>query len=351
MGFFDALNDTIQLTKNTFVVMGKNRAILRPTLTQIWLSMIFYLFVIVSVLIILLSSGTMQGIAVTVLIFFLFLLVPIFPFIKMYYRAAQCWIVYHTFTGKTVSYQDGLARAKQNKWDIFILGLLDILLTALARKLKQGTRRGGLWVILNIVMWLLGKAVEEGWDLIGHYLLPATIIQEKNVGEVLPEIKNLKNNVPGALAGVFGFDFAGDMIRGYITSFMILFALIGVFIGIILKTWTPLIIIIILLIGIDIIIKILIDMIKTVYFTLFYIAITMPTKIAPQYQKEVTHYLMQQSAIQSSKPKETPEQKINKLLPQIQRYRKQGYSDEKIRGFLVKNGWPEDVIKEALKEA
>lgn len=349
MGIFDAFNDTLQLMKNTFVVIGKNKAIFRPTITQIWLGVIFYLFVVASAVTIFFTTGMIQSIAIIVLIFFLMLLIPIFPFIRMYYKAAQCWIVYHTFTGKNITYQDGLARAKQNKGDIFVLGLFDILLTVLAKKLKQGTGKGGLWVILNIVMWLLGKAVEEGWDLIGHYLLPASIIQEKNVGEVLPEIKNLKNNVPGALVGVFGFDFAGDMIRGYITFFMFLFMIGGVAIGILLGTWIPLIIIIILLIAINMLIKIFVEMIKTVYFTLFYVSVTMPMKIVPRYRQEVTHYLLHQSSSQSSKLQETPEQKINKLIPYIEQYRSQGYNDTKISSFLVKNGWPQDIIKEALK--
>lgn len=351
MGFFDAFDDTLQLMKNTFVVIGKNKAIFRPTVTQIWLGSIFYLFVIVSAMVIFYSTGAAQVIAIFVLILFLLLLIPVFPFIRMYYRAAQCWIVYNTFTGKNITYQEGLARAKQNKGDIFILGLFDILLTALAKKLKQGTGKGGIWVILNIVMWLLGKAVEEGWDLIGHYLLPATIIQEKNVGEVLPDIKNLKNNVPGALAGAFGFDFAGDLIRGYITFFMFLFVIGGIAIGIYLKTWIPLIIIIMLIIAINVLIKIFVGMAKTVYFTLFYISVTMPMKIVPQYRQEVTHYLLHQSSPQSSKLQETPEQKINKLVPYIEQYRKQGYTDAQISSFLVKNGWPRDTVKEALKRS
>lgn len=65
--------------------------------------------------------------------------------------------------------------------------MFDILLRALANKLKQGTRKDGLWIILDIIMKIAGKVVEEGWDLIGHYLLPASIIKEQSVMEALPE--------------------------------------------------------------------------------------------------------------------------------------------------------------------
>jgi len=253
--------------------------------------------------------------------------------------------------GKNVSYKDGLSRAKENKGDIFILGLLDILLTALARKLKHGTGRGGLWQILNIVLWLLGKAVEEGWDLIGHFLLPASIIEDKNVGEVLPEIKNLKNNVTGALAGVFGFDFAGDLIRRYINIFLALFIFIGVAISYFLHTNIPLIIFVVISIGVNILIKIFIEMIKTVYFTIFYVAITMPMKIIPEYRDEVTHYLLHKSSPNGVSKEQTSESSSDQLIPYIQQYKTQGYTDAQISSFLVKNGWPADTVKAALNKA
>ena len=292
MGFFDLLNDTLGLMKNTFVVMGKNPAILRPTLTQIMLGLIFYLILITSAVAIIFTTGAVQIASIYVFIIFFMLLVPIFPYIKMYYRAAQSWIVYNTFTGKNISYKQGIKRANKNKGDIFILATFDILLTALARKLKQGTGRGGLYIILNMLMWIIGKIVEEGWDLIGHYLLPASIIHEKNVGEVLPDIPKIKKNVPGALAGVFAFDFSGDLILRYINFFMILFLFLGIITWFFLGTFIPLLIIIILLIGINFIIKILIDMVKTVYFTLFYVSVVMPRKITPKYRKQVTNYLL-----------------------------------------------------------
>jgi hypothetical protein len=214
MGFFDNINDTIQLAKNTFVVLGKNTDALKPTFTQIKLGLSFYILFLVSIAMLYYTTGITQTIAVYAIILFFFLAIPLFPFIKMYYKASQSWIVYNTFTGKNVSYKDGLARAGKNKGDIITLGIFDILFSALSQRLKSGTGRGGAFVIVNVILWIFGKTVEEGWDLIGHYLLPASIIQEKNVGEVLPEINSIKNNVPGVLAGVFGFDFAGDIVKG-----------------------------------------------------------------------------------------------------------------------------------------
>ena len=292
MGFYSALRDTWSLTKDTFKVIGRDRAILKPTIAQIRLSMLFFLFLILSGGAFLFTRGGVRIVFLAVFLFFLMLIFPLFPFIKMYYRAAQCWMVYHVFTGKEVSYKDGLKRARKNKGDIFILGLFDIILTALARKLKGGMNSGGAGILLGILRWILGKGVEEGWDLIGHFLLPAAIIEDKNVMQVLPEIKNIRKNVPAVLGGVFGFDFVGDMVRGYVTLFIVVFSLLGMFIGIYMRSWALFIILLLLLIAVNVIIRIFIDMVKTIYFTLFYTAVTMPRNLPPEYRKGIMHYLL-----------------------------------------------------------
>jgi hypothetical protein len=295
MGFFDRLRDTfrdtIQLLKGTFAVMAKNPAIFRPTLTQIEIGVILWILAIGSFIAFFYTTGGALLLAILIFLFAVLLLL-LFPFIKMYYRAAQCWIVYHTFRGKPISYKDGLARAKQNIKDIFILGLLDVLLTALARKLKQGTGRGGLWLIVNLLMQMAGAVVGEAWDLVGHFLLPGSIIPEKTVGEALSDIQNIKKNVPGALVGVLGIDFVGDLIRGYIIGIFVLLT-IGVGGGVLIVTgsFAYAAIIIVVAVVIYFLWSILIDMVKTVYFTLFYIAVTRPEEIPEKEREEATHYL------------------------------------------------------------
>lgn len=351
MGMFDSLNDTMQLFKNTLVVISKNKDILKPTITEVSIAAILYVFLIIFGAIFFLNLGGLSIIAMPLFIIFFVFLVIFFPFIKTYYRAAQCWIVYNTFTGNNVSYQDGLKRAGQNKGDIILLTIFDIILTALAKKLKQGTGRGGLFIIINIIMWLLGKVVEEGWDLIGHYLLPASIIPEQNVMQALPEVTHIRNNVPGALAGVFGIDFVGDALKGFIFAMFFVFIILGIGALIFFHSWIPLILLIILMIGLNILVSVLVDMTKTIYFTLFYVSIMMPMKILPQYREEVTHYLLHQSSSQTTASNETIEQKVSKLIPFIQQYRKQGYNDEEILAFLAKNNWPAEAVREALKKA
>ncbi|MDI6737291.1 MAG: hypothetical protein QME12_02125 [Nanoarchaeota archaeon] len=293
MAFFDTFKDTIELVKKTFTVIGKNPAILKPTIKQAWIGAVVYFLVIASIFAIAFPYNILPIIAAIVIFCCIIYLVFIFPFIKIHYKAAQCWMVYRTFAGKSVTYEEGLDRARINKKDIILLGVFDILLRALANKLKQGTRKGGLWLLIDILLKIMGKVVEEGWDLIGHYLLPAAIIKEQTVMEAMPEIKNIRKNVPGALAGVFGFDFVGDLIGKYFALLFFLSAFIGVMIAVALKgIWIPLVILLIISFGLMMLVNVLVGMVKTIYFTLFYMSITMPDKISKQYRSEVTNYLL-----------------------------------------------------------
>lgn len=357
MGLIQSFQDTIYLLKNTFVVIGKNPAALRPTIAQIILASSFFIILIVSTAVLFLTkSGTVLLIAMLLIVLSFLFLLFVFPFVKMYYRAAQCWIVYHTFSGNNISYKEGLSRARQNKWDIFILGLWDIILNALAKKLKDSSRtqRAGFFgSIFSIILLLLGKAVEEGWDLAGHYLLPASIIQEQNVGQALPELKNIKKNVPGALAGVFGFDFAGDAVKGLINLFGLVLIIIGFAVFFINNTVIPLIIIILFLMGVYLFLGIFVDMLKTVYFTLFYVSITMPMKILPEYRDEVTHYLIHgvsATAVEETKAaQQFVDPKVNQLIPIVQGYKSQGHTDDQILSLLIKSGWSEETSIKAIE--
>jgi len=356
MGIIQSFQDTIHLLKNTFIVIGKNPAALRPTIAQIIFGASFFVISLVSIAALFISkSGIVWLIAMLLIILSFLFLLFVFPFVKMYYRAAQCWIVYNTFSGTNISYKEGLSRARQNKWDIFILGLWDILLNALAMKLKEssGNQKAGFFgSILSIILLLLGKAVEEGWDLAGHYLLPASIIQEQNVGQALPELKNIKKNVPGALAGVFGFDFAGDAVKGLINWFGLVLIIIGFAVFFFNNTVIPLIVIILFLMGIYLFIGIIVDMIKTVYFTLFYVSVTMPTKILPEYREEVTHYLIHGVSATAAEETKTAQQfvdpKVNQLIPIVKGYKSQGHTDDQIVSLLIKSGWSEDASRKAI---
>ncbi|MDZ4256646.1 MAG: hypothetical protein U1C71_03495 [archaeon] len=406
MGFFDNFRDTWGLLKHTFLLMGKNKAILAPTLMfSLWAALINILFIVLLVGWVYLAffgdpasvGGEWKG---TILTFFwlgILLIIMLnrflIVFLRTYYRAAQSWIVYKTFAGQKSTFHDGINRARQNWSDILSIGILEILADMMAKQLKRGTGGQGIFVILiNIVLHLIGRIVEEGWDLIGHYILPAAIIEDKTLGQVLPDIKHIKENVPGALVGVFGIDFVGDLVRG---SFTLVFFL-GLFVSIIISimTWNPLpfLIMLLLMIIVSFILSRLIELVKNVYFTLFYITIMRPMDISNEYRGDVMNYLAFQgggaktggmsfvsgkttpfpkgntsnpTTLSSAKsppmkvaqptpvalsPEEQAE-RVMQLIPHVQRYRRQGYSDADIRTFLSQGGWPLVVINVALRQA
>jgi len=112
------------------------------------------------------------------------------------------------------------------------------------------------------------------------------------VGDALSDIKNIKKNVPGALVGVLGIDFVGDLIRGYIIGIFVLLTIgVGGSVLILTGSFAHAAIIIAVAVVIYSLWSIIIDMVKTVYFTLFYIAVTIPEEIPEKEREEVTHYL------------------------------------------------------------
>lgn len=352
MNLKNTFNDTIQLLKNTFVIIARNPAIFKPTLSQLVIGSILWILAIMSFAVLFfLPSEPFAAIAIIILLFTAGLLI-LFPFIKMYYRAAQCWIVYHTFKGKNISYKEGLARAKENKMDIFILGIIEIVLNALSKKLKEGTGKGvGLWSILNMLMSMAGALIEEAWDLIGHFLIPGSIIPEKTVGEALSDIKNLKNNVPASLVGVFGIDFAGDMIRNYITVVFMFIIAAGLGIYYFTQSFFVIFIGAVLALFFNFIARIFVDMVKTVYFTIFYVALTIPEEIPEKEREEVTHYLTSVSGAGSenlTSKQQLVDPNVKGLVPIVQQYKSQGYSNEKIFSLLTEKGWADNTVKKAI---
>jgi hypothetical protein len=381
MGLFSALGDTVQLLKNTFVIIHRNPEIFKPTARQVLWGV--FPFVLVLGVVGMLFAGLLDLGSVLSLFYLggmavIFYWILLFPLIKIYYRASQVWIVYQTFTGKKVTFRDGIKRARKNKGDILIFGIVEIIISQIVGRMKRGTGKGGLWVIVNIIMGAVGFVIEEGWDLISHYLLPAAIIEEKTALEVVPEIKKLKENVPAALAGTFAIDFVGDSILGIFILFIILSFIFGIILSVVFQNVLIFVFIFLGIIAFLIIFKTLVDMVKTVYFTLFYAAVAHPMAILPEYRDEVTSYLKYEpanskkkigqifSSVAVAKPADTspkkPEEpptdqeleqiarKVAMLIPYVRQYRRQGYSDKEIKGFLKQNNWPDIVVENALEE-
>lgn len=370
MGWLDGFAGTVPLLKQTLDVVRRNPEILRPTYRQFFWTGLFTVLLILGIWGLFLSlfnpNPVFGGLLLVVLGISLIGLVLVLPFLKTYYRAGQVWMIYQTFAGKPVTFAQGMQRAKENRMDVFIFTIVEMIANFISARLKQGVQgKGIIVIILSAIMWILGKVVEEGWDLISHYLLPAAVIEDKSVDQILPRIKDIKDHVPAALVGVFGIDLVGDVIGGMFMILLFLATIAGVIIGLFTGQLWFVGLVIILFILVASAYGIVVDMIKTIYFTLLYISITRPIDIAKEYRAEVTQYLKAPTQMTHggntsvSAPAQAPPKgaarkewmatQVETLKPYIARYREQGYSPKEIRGFLIESGWPEEAVDAALK--
>jgi len=314
--FKDRLTDTGFLLKNSFTIVGKDEDIKTPSIHMI----VFY---IITVTLMFIGIATWQiGVFVVIgTILFLIGLLILLPFSYFYnvrQKADQSWIVFNTLTGKDISYKDAHEHTKAQKGKLRFIAFIDILLKLAKNKNNRG-------FLANLILGFLS----EVWDLLSHYMLPAVVIEQKGLKDVVPEIKNLKNNVPATLVGVFGIDFVGHVVTGILVSvsFVLLALSFGIGYLISLSTditiltinnfsfsWVPIIVTLYLVFIIGGILKILVESIKVIYFTIFYTSITRPMDIQESIRDEMTHYLLMQKSDFEIPKKPNPQQQYNNQL-------------------------------------
>ena len=159
-------------------------------------------------------------------------------------------------------------------------------------------------------MNLLFGFLEEVWDLLSHFMLPSIVIEQKKLKEIVPDLKSLKENVPATLTGVFGLDFAGNVITGIVIGVFAVLFIVSIGVGWLIAlvsdvgqmnffgnpnfviSWIPGYIILLLGAIASGIMKKIVESIKAIYFTVFYTSIKMPEKIADDMREELTHYLL-----------------------------------------------------------
>ena len=179
-------------------------------------------------------------------------------------------------------------------------------------------------------MFLINIAVGflmEVWDLLSHYMLPAIVIEQKSMKEIIPEMKSLKKNIPATLVGVFGIDFVGNVVNNAFKFFKFFGFLLALFIGYFIAQrtdfcvihipwftnvfgqeykfcWVPLFLIFFIISIFKAILKNIIDSIKIIYFTIFYTAIRLPDSISPEMKDELNSFLLMKETSSSAEDSE-----------------------------------------------
>ncbi len=297
--FKDRLKDTVFLIKNSFTIIKKDKDIKVPTIHMIILSLIVLVLFYSAILIFILGKFVTIGILLLALV--IVVLIPFSFFYNVRQKANQSWIVYNTVCGKDISYNDAHNHTKTEKGKLRMVALIDILMKY--ANSKKSNKKGIIGILINLFWGFL----DEVWDLLSHYMLPAIVIEQKPLKEIIPKIKLLKTNVPAALVGVFGIDFAGNVVGLLFGATFLLSLLISVWIGYLISifteetvitinsfsfSWVPVFIILFLISIIGSAYNKIIESIKVIYFTIFYTSIMRPKNITQEFQAELTNYLL-----------------------------------------------------------
>ncbi len=305
LSFTDRLSKIGYLLKHTFTVVGRDPDIAKPL---IWMGV--YAFVMVTAFFVgvvgaFLTSGLIATIGfggAVVLYLYKF-------FFYNYKEMSQSWLVYETVCGRDRSYGEAKQRARDLKWSVRKLAGLDLLMAYLMS--KRGDNNNG-WGQKLINLFLDG--LNEVWDLVNHYLLPAIAIDNLSLTEGIQQMKQLRSQVPATLTGVFGIDFIGRIV-GQInaTLYLALFLLAGglAYLGSgilpeafalpVLETPVteapfavnalPFVVFVYLGKVIGAIFERVVTSIKVSYFTIFYTQITHGDRISEDLQPQLVSYL------------------------------------------------------------
>lgn len=293
------------LLKHTFTVVGRDTDIARP-----WVGMMVYAVIMVTaffggfIAAFAGARGAGMGAMGGAVLMFLYKY-----FFYNYKEMAQSWLVYETICGRDRSYADAKAAAKERKSGVRKLAGLDMLMAYLMS--QRGDENKGMGAKL-INMFLSG--LNEVWDLVNHYMLPAIAIDELTLTEGGKKMKSLRNQVPETLTGVFGIDFIGRIVgqvTGSLYTSLVLVSIGAMYLGgeslpeAFRFTFQenplgsgPLVINVLpLIVGIYVaklvgaMFERTITSIKVIYFTIFYTQITHEDRIAEELRPQLVRYL------------------------------------------------------------
>jgi hypothetical protein len=302
--FTDRLSRIGYLLKHTGTVVGRDADIVTP-----WAWMIVYAAVMVTaffagVIGVFLGSFSLWGPG-----FGLAVLMFLYKYFFYNYREmGQSWLVYETICGRDRSYPDAKAAAKERKSGVRKLAGLDMLMAYLLSKRGEGDGWGQK--LINLFL----SGLEEVWDLVNHYMLPAIAIDRLTLTDGVKKMKDLRDQVPETLVGVFGIDFIGRIVGQVTGTFYVVFVVVAgaasyFGAGVLPETFTftlsenpigsgPLMLNLLpLLIGVYVV-KVFgvafertVTSIKVIYFTIFYTQITHPDRIDETLRPQLVSYL------------------------------------------------------------
>jgi hypothetical protein len=304
--FTDRLSRIGYLLKHTGTVVGRDADIVTP-----WTWMIVYAAVMVTAFFVGVIGAFLGSFSLWVPGFGLAVVLFFYKYFFYNYREmSQSWLVYETICGRDRSYPDARAAAKERKSGVRKLAGLDMLMAFLMSQRGGGENQSWGEKLVNLFL----SGLEEVWDLVNHYLLPAIAIDRLTLTDGVKKMKDLRDQVPETLVGVFGIDFIGRIVGQVTGIFYVLLVLVAggaTYLGgeALPEAFTftfqenpigsgPLVLNVLpLIVGIyvaklaGVVFERTVTSIKVIYFTIFYTQITHPDRIDETLRPQLVSYL------------------------------------------------------------
>lgn len=307
-GIGDRMAQLGYLLKNTFTIFGRDRDILVP---------VFQMSLYAAVLVTLFFAGIAAIIVDRGGLSFWLLLIAFVLFVFKFFFYNRLELRLSRLVFDTASGRDATVNTVKNELAGMgsrtrILALLDMASVWIA------SQRGNGGFLTRLVL----GAVVEIWDLVNHFLLPVFAIDKLGFKEGCERLTSLRNHVPETLAGVFGIDIMGGVLRSIMGPVYLVAGLGGVAAGLFfgaglpasfsagplgdlfgtipealpfneqtLFNWLPVFVLIYFAFVGNAILARLVTVIKVVYFTLFYSRIAHAEALAPDIRQELDAYL------------------------------------------------------------
>lgn len=329
----DRLQRTTYLLKNSLTVVGRDRDIITPWIrstiygcvevTPFYLGVGFIMYGIAA------QSGGLIGWGVGALALWL----GLFLYKSFFYNhqeMRQSWLVAETAAGRDRSYADAKERAQQVESQIRAIAALDMLAAWIANRQANKDEDSGLGAF---VVNLFIAGLTEVWDLLNHFLIPAVAIDGVTIKDGISNVRRLKDQVPETLTGVFGIDFLARVVGVIVAPVYFVLTLVALSLSIAMAdmlpafslpmpsgvevpaalltdgalklTVIPLFALIFVGKLFSVVLERAVISVKIIYFTIFYVQITHPDRIASDLQPELEAYLKMESLPQSGAAVET----------------------------------------------
>lgn len=299
------------LLKNSFTIIGRNNEILTP-----WIRNIIYTLIVLVLFFGGIISFVVGAYTFGFLCIFGWMIMGVYLLFYLNYQEMRLsWLVYKTVTGSDCSYREACNRSGELKSQVRLIALADFVMNLISTG-KGRTNEGFMGFIVSLFI----EGLEEVWDLANHYLIPHTAVEGTDLSDGIENMKELKDQVPESLMGIFGIEIVGSAAKAIIFPVHLVFFLIAVLIGALAPSlmpeasiiqlpsgmaeslsfilgadgrisWFPILPFFLISFSISGVIKRTITAIKVTYFTIFYTRISHPEDIVPELQDELTRFL------------------------------------------------------------